>query len=213
VSFAAVQTELFGGGGAIVDAWADMDGDGDPDRFVGFDGTPARLYRNDRVGGFVEVGAVLGVAVERSVRTGAWGDYDLDGDPDLLLGYAGAAPVTALFRNDGPAGFVEVAADVGLRLEEGTTRQASWVDVDQDGDLDLFLAMRDRANRLFDNRGAEGFVDVTDDVGIGDVRRSVGAVWFDLGDGRIDVLVANMNGDANALLEQRDGGFSPWAGE
>jgi len=213
VQFAAVQPELFGEGGAITDAWADVDGDGDPDRFVGFDGAPARLYRNDGIDGFVDIAARSGIAVERSVRSAAWGDFDLDGDPDLFLGFAGDAPVSALYRNDGPDGFVEVADDVGLRLAEGTTRQASWVDVDQDGDLDLFVAMRDRANRLFESRGADGFVDVTEDVGIGDTRRSVGAVWFDLGDGLLDVVVANMNGDANALLEQTDSGFVPWMGE
>jgi hypothetical protein len=213
VRFAPVQLELFGTGGAITDAWADVDGDGDPDRFVGFDGAPARLYRNDRIDGFVDVAAELGVAVQRSVRTSAWGDFDLDGDADLLLGYAGGTPVTALYRNDGAAGFTDVATEVGLAVAEGTTRQASWIDYDEDGDLDLFLAMRDRANRLFENRRAAGFADVTDDVGIGDTRRSVGAVWFDLGDGRLDVLVGNMNGDANALLQQTEGGFAPWAGD
>lgn len=125
VRFSAFQPELFGDGGALTDAWADFDLDGDPDRFVGFNGTASRLYRNDREKGFVDVAADVGLKVERSVRTSAWGDFDDDGDPDLLLGFAGGSPVTALFRNDGEAGFSNVAAEVGLELTEGMTRQAS----------------------------------------------------------------------------------------
>ena len=59
VRFAAAQPELFAEGGALTDAWADFDGDGDPDRFVGFNGTRSRLYRNDRSEGFVEVAAEM----------------------------------------------------------------------------------------------------------------------------------------------------------
>jgi hypothetical protein len=208
VRFAPFQSELFSDGGALTDAWADFDGDGDPDRFVGFNGTPSRLYRNDLLDGFVDVAADLGLAVERSVRTAAWGDFDADGDPDLLLGFAGDAPVTALFRNDESDGFVDIAGDVGLRLDAGTTRQAAWIDHDEDGDLDLFLAMRDRGNHLFENRGADGFEDVGEALGIDDARRTVGAVWFDNGGGRLDLLVANMNGDANGYYLQTASGFS-----
>ncbi|MDA0310656.1 MAG: VCBS repeat-containing protein, partial [Gemmatimonadetes bacterium] len=140
VAFASVQPEVFGLGGTLTDAWADFDGDGDPDRFVGFNGEPSRLYKNNGVAGFKDVAGAVGLTVTRAVRTSAWGDFDSDGDADLLLGYAGDAPVTALYRNDGGDGFVNVAGEVGLELAEGTTRQASWIDYDGDGDLDLFVA-------------------------------------------------------------------------
>ena len=209
IVFSFVQPELFGDGGTLTDAWADIDGDGDPDRFVGFNGALSRLYRNDLGSGFVDIAGRSGLIVERSVRTAAWGDFDADGDPDLLLGYAGDAPVTALYRNDGDAGFVNVAADKGLELMEGTTRQASWIDYDGDGDLDLFLALRDRANKLFRNQGTSGFADVTDEVNIGDARRTVGAVWFDMDqDGDLDLVTANMNGDSNGLWRNDGGVFS-----
>jgi FG-GAP-like repeat/ASPIC and UnbV len=217
VAFAEVQPELFGVGGTLTDAWADFDGDGDPDRFVGFNGEASRLYRNDGLGGFVDVASSVGLAVERRVRTSAWGDFDADGDPDLLLGYAGDSPVTALYRNDGADGFMDVAPNAGLELSEGTTRQASWVDYDGDGDLDLFLGMRDRANLLFRNDGSgDGgptFTDVTEASGIGDTRRTVGAVWADFDqDGDMDVLVGNMDGDANGLFLQEEGLFTDAAG-
>jgi len=206
--FVPVFTELFADGGALTDAWADYDGDGDPDRFVGFNGVASRLYRNDRVDGFVDVAREVGLAVERAVRTSAWGDFDGDGDPDLFLGYAGEAPVTALWRNDGTEGFTEVSGLVGLSLAEGATRQASWIDFDGDGDLDLFLALRNAANRLYRNEGGT-FADVAPAVGLDDPRRSVGAVWFDADrNGLVDVVVANMDGDANGLWLQSPDGFA-----
>ncbi len=86
--FEPVQPELFGQGGTFVNAWADYDGDGDPDLFVGFDGTPNRLYRNSSASsppgaGFVDVASDVGVADARPTRAAAWGDFDADGDPDL----------------------------------------------------------------------------------------------------------------------------------
>jgi FG-GAP-like repeat len=211
IHFIPVQPDLFADGGTLTDAWADIDGDGDPDRFVGFNGSASRLYRNDRTGGFVDVAADMGLVVERAVRTSAWGDFDADGDPDLFLGYAREAPVTALYRNDGGS-FLNVAAEVGLELAEGTTRQASWVDYDADGDLDLFLAMRDRANNLFRNDGPSGFTDVTNESGLGDARRTVGALWLDADqDGDLDLVAANMDGDANGLWLNDAGHFTDMA--
>jgi len=208
VRFAAVQVAPFDDGGTLTDAWADFDGDGDPDRFVGFNGAPSRLYRNDGTAGFTDVAAATGLVVEQRVRTSAWGDYDGDGRPDLLLGYAGEGPVLAVWHNDGGTGFTEVSADIGLVLDAGATRQASWVDVDGDGDLDLFLALRDGPNRLWRNDGAS-FADITEASGVGDPRRSVGAVWFDAdADGDLDLYVANMDGDANGLWLNGDGVFS-----
>lgn len=208
VLFSLVDSATFAGGGALTDAWADFDLDGDPDRFVGFNGAPSRLYRNDLTGGFVDVAAEVGLTVSRQVRTSAWGDFDADGDPDLFLGYAGDAPVTALFRNDGPSGFVEMASDVGLRLNEGTTRQASWIDADEDGDLDLFIGMRDRENHLFIQSGDGVFTDQASALGVADPRRTVGAVWLDADErGRLDLVVGNMNGDANALYVASGAGY------
>ena len=82
----------------------------------------------------------------------------------------------------------------------GETRQVSWVDVDSDGDLDLFVAFRDAPNMLFRNDGAR-FATVGKELGIDDPRRTVGAVWFDFDeDGDLDVFTANQNGDANGLF-------------
>src|SRR5215207_3918332 len=193
--FTAVQPELLAAGANLVNAWADYDGDGDVDLFVGFNGTPNRLYRND-AGTLVDAAAMAGVADARATRAGAWGDYDADGDADLLVGFApGPQSVLKLYRNDGGK-FTDVTADAGVARDSGAVRQLSWVDVDGDGDVDLFVAFRDRPNAMFRNEGAR-FADVASEVGLADRRRSVGAVWFDYDeDGDLDVYVANMDGHA-----------------
>jgi hypothetical protein len=211
-AFELAQPELLSTPGTLTNAWADFDSDGDPDLFIGFTGGPNRLYRNDG-GILVEVAGEFGVADARGTRTSAWGDFDGDGDPDLLLGFAaGEGPVTRLYRNDGDT-FTDVAEDSGLQLTEGTTRQAAWVDFDSDGDLDLFLGLRDRPNALFLNEGGT-FRDIAPQVGLADPRRTVGAVWFDADqDGDLDLVVANMNGDANGFFRNDHGVFVDVAGE
>ena len=208
----AVQPALFSAGGTLVNAWADYDGDGDPDQFVGFNGQPNRLYRND-AGVFVDVAAEAGVADARPTRAAAWGDFDGDADADLLVGFApGAGSVLKLYRNDGGV-FVDATAASGIALDAGAVRQPAWVDYDADGDVDLFVAFRDRANALFRNdRGR--FSDVAPAVGLADARRSVGAVWLDYDqDLDLDLVVANMDGDANGLFRNDSGHFTDVAME
>src|SRR5207253_2750823 len=97
----------------------------------------------------VDVAAAVGVADARPTRAAAWGDWDGDGDPDLLVGFApgAAGPVLKLYRND-RGRFVDATADAGLAVAGGAVRQPAWVDVDGDGDVDLFVAFRDRPNML-----------------------------------------------------------------
>jgi len=100
-----------------------------------------------------------------------------------------------------------VASDVGVG-QGGTTRQPAFLDYDGDGDLDLFVAFRDRPNTLFRNDGT-AFMDVTAESGIGDDRRTVGVAWFDMdGDGDLDAFVANQNGDEDGFYRNNgDGTF------
>jgi hypothetical protein len=211
--FEPMQRELLALGGSFVNAWADPDGDGDPDLFVGFNGTANRLYRND-AGVLIDVAAVAGVADARAARAAAWGDFDADGDPDLLVGFApGAGSVLRLYRNDRPAArasihFTDLTDAAGVAVPAGAVRQPTWIDIDADGDLDLFVAFRDRANVLFRNDGGT-FTDIASAAGLADARKSVGAVWFDYDeDGDLDLYLANMDGDANALYRNDAGKFT-----
>jgi hypothetical protein len=211
--FERVQPALFAAGEAFLNAWADYDGDGDVDQFVGFGGTGDRLYRNTD-GQFEDVAADVGLAGSRRTLAAAWGDADADGDPDLLLGQAPVAgdaeqmsSVLTFYRNSDGV-FRNDTAAVGLRVEKGAVRQSVWVDYDGDRDLDLFVAFRDRGNAMYRNDGGR-FTDVAAAIGLADPRRTVGAVWFDHDeDGDLDVVTGNMDGDANGLFSQDAGKFS-----
>jgi hypothetical protein len=207
-TFEPLQPDLFAAGTSFVNAFADVEGDGDLDLFVGFDGAPNRLYRND-AGAFTDIAAAAGVADRRPARAAAWGDMDADGDADLLVGFTPApgASVLRLYRNDRGT-FADATAPAGLTVATGAVRQPAWVDIDSDGDLDLFVAFRDRANALFRNDGGT-FTDTAPALGLADARRTVGAVWFDADeDGDLDVAVANMDGDANGLFINDGGRFT-----
>jgi len=206
--FEPMQPDLLGAGSNFTNAFADYDNDGDPDMFVAFDGKPNRLYRNDN-GVFTDVAAATGVADSRPTRAAAWGDVDSDGDPDLLLGFTPMkdASVLKLYRNSGGK-LADITNDAGLAVPTGAVRQPAFVDFDADGDLDLFVAFRDRANALYRN-DAGRLTDVAASIGVADTRRTVGAVWFDFDeDGDLDVAVANMDGDANGLFRNDAGKFT-----
>ena len=207
-AFEAIQPQLFGAGSNFTNAFADIDNDADLDMFVGFDGKANRLYRNDQ-GTFTDIAAAAGVADARPTRAVAWADVDADGDSDLLVGFTPLkdGSVLKLYRNDG-AKFADITQGAGLVVAAGAVRQPAFVDFDGDGDLDLFIAFRDRPNALYRNDAGK-FTDVAATIGLADARRTVGAVWFDYDeDGDLDAAVANMDGDANGLFRNDNGKFT-----
>ncbi|MEM7483164.1 MAG: CRTAC1 family protein [Acidobacteriota bacterium] len=133
--------ETMGGGGAFTD----LDGDGDPDLLV-VDGSDwphrsakgnrggAILYENDGSGSFRRTAEGLGAPLYG--QGVVVGDYDNDGRTDIFLTAVGA---NRLLRNTG-AGFEDVTARAGVGGGEDTwSTAAAFVDVDNDGDLDLFV--------------------------------------------------------------------------
>lgn len=205
--FEPVQPGLFAAGGALTNAWADYDADGDPDLFFGFNGGGNRLYRND-AGTFTEVAVAAGIADVRPTRAAAWSDIDGDGDADLIVGFTPAGgPVLKLYAND-RGQFTDVTDDWKLNADSGAVRQISGIDLDGDGDIDVFVAFRDGANALFRNDGGT-FREIAATIGLADTRRTVGAVWFDADDdGDLDLYAANMDGDANGFFRNDDGHFT-----
>src|SRR5262249_51459753 len=121
---------------------------------------------------------------------------------DLYVGFTRRSEAkNRLYRNTSVGGairFTDVAGRLGVDAM-GETRQVSFIDYDNDGDLDLFVAFRDAPNMLFRN-DRPTVTSVGKQLGVDDPRRTVGAVWFDFdGDGDLDVFTANQNGDTNGL--------------
>ena len=118
---------------------ADFDRDGLIDLyFVGGDGAPNALYRNDGSNKFSDVANGLGLDATHMGSGPAFADIDGDGDLDLFVGSVENDP-KYLFRNDGNL-FTDVFANSGIVLSAESTISAGFSDYDMDGDLDLFLA-------------------------------------------------------------------------
>ncbi len=126
----------------------------------------------------------------------AWGDYDNDGDDDLLaVNFSGdvvrGIPMgkSALFKNDGNGKFQNIASDIGIDISL-FGMSPTWADYDNDGDLDLYLTAYGD-NVLLRNDGGQ-FIDVSAQAGTNDKRFSAGASWGDYDqDGDLDLYVTN----------------------
>ena len=126
-----------------------------------------------------------------SARTATWGDYDNDGDVDVVLMNHGIN----LYRNEESRGFLNVTQKAGITDISFSTGAATFVDFDNDGDLDLFVAS-DLGDFLYRNNGDGTFLNVTQAAGIEPKDLSIyprfGAVFFDYDvDGLLDIYIAN----------------------
>lgn len=230
-------------------AWGDYDGDGDPDLYVVNQSGPltlsvedvergparARLFRNDGDGTFTDATDEAGVSVGGWGMGAAWGDYDADGDLDLLVTRYGT---NILFRNEGDGRFHDVSDSTGVGGLEGFWAGVSWADYDRDGDLDAYIAgyvhytwdpaKVGQATRQFQTvvpytlnpssypparnllfRNDDGvFTDVAEEAGVANpTGRSLSASWCDFdGDGWPDLYVANDVSD-NALFHNLGDGL------
>jgi len=133
-------------------AWADFNGDGWLDLFVGneivrdkvrwpADARNFRLYINNRDGTFTDVGAQSGIQLDGMVKGAAVDDYDNDGWPDLYVSVMGGP--NHLFRNTGAAGktpkFVDVTEKAGV-AEPYMSFTTWFFDYDNDGWPDIFVS-------------------------------------------------------------------------
>jgi hypothetical protein len=93
------------------------------------------------------------IAVDEGQSRGvAWGDADGDGDLDLYVANTGGQ-WNFFYRNDGGGRFAKLRGGVAVR-HGGNSEGATWADVDNDGDLDLFVAnwgSEDEENALYRN--------------------------------------------------------------
>ena len=189
-------------------SFADVNDDGFVDLLVThYDGVAARsniLYLNKGTGIFSPT--TLG---ENGLGA-AFGDYDNDGDPDVMLSsrsLSTGAPQIQLWRNDGRGKFIEVTAASGIDANREAVA-VSWGDFDNDGFLDLAFFPEQGAGVLYRNDGQAAFIDISDSTGFEqhDLQRSLATGDVD-GDGQLDLYICRF-GQENLLYQNRGTGHN-----
>lgn len=153
-----------------------------------------------------------------------WGDYDLDGDLDLVVsGYNESRPCNRLFRNNGPEenySFTDVTTQAGIEFIEMPGFIPHLVDMNNDRYPELIMVSDTGRSRFFVNNADGTFTDQTAIVrGI----RTASAMGIDVGDinndGLLDMYISSINytdtdGPGNVLLVQNsDGSYDNTARE
>ena len=187
--------------------WADFDGNSHPDCFICRHYFKPIIYEND--GTEMDYRIFQGPFDPPDDHHGALiADFDNDGDADLYLtggADAGASEVPKkMYRNDGGFNFTNVAAAWGLEDQEARGRSPSGIDLQGDGDLDVFVAKSARVaspNSLFLNDGTPFFTDIAPAAGLDDAFGSVGGLWGDYdNDGDPDLFIS---GEEEVTFESR----------
>ncbi|MCB0706494.1 MAG: CRTAC1 family protein [Saprospiraceae bacterium] len=176
--------------------FADIDNDGDLDAYVvTWYGDENGFYLNQGDGTFVQQSEAGINAPGSFAETAAFGDFNRDGFVDLFVTISGGRDKTnILFQNTGHGPFVKIVVP-GMTDEPTTSRSVNWVDVDNDFDLDLFVANEDQeVNQLFLNSGdaSNFFVPKLRDVVVSFGKSSISGSWGDVdNDGDMDLFIAN----------------------
>lgn len=215
--------------------WIDFDADGWPDLFLvnsgpmdgvthhaaGTPREPNRLYRNRRDGTFEDATARAGLQGDGYCTAAIAGDYDNDGHADLYVIAIGRG---YLYHNRGDGTFEEVTEKAAVANSGGSGIGAVWLDVDNDGHLDLFVAnyltydpnyqlyynpdaypgplsYKPQFNVLYRNRGDGTFQDVSESAGIRiPGHRAMSVATFDCNDDGAPDIYLSDDGTPNQLL-------------
>ncbi len=134
----------------------------------------------------------------------AVGDVDGDGLPDLY--FTTQLGTNQLWRNLGHGKFEDITAKAGVGLPDQVVASASFADIDNDGDPDLYVTTVRHGNHLFENLGGGQFREITQSAGLEYVGHSSAAVFFDFdNDGRLDLFLVNVG--KYTTEERGRGGF------
>lgn len=204
----------------------DFDEDGDTDIFACSDAAPNQYFVNDGKGQFIDMALGAGLAFDVAGNVnGSMGvdaaDFDRDGRIDFLItNYTGQTPV--LYKNLGGGQFEDVSrkTQIGRTLLPHTNWGVGWLDAENDGDVDAFIAnghflkniesIDDRtsfrvANSLLIQEGPGRFIDRTKQAGPGwsIVESSRGSAVGDIDlDGDLDVVFLNAEAPPTLLVNQ-----------
>jgi|GEM_PF-209841 len=207
--------------------FADWDNDGDPDLYLTCQG-PNVLWRHDG-DHFTDVTEASGTGDARWGASAACADIDRDGDLDLfvtnylefdlsaippesrdpsrrredpiaMLPYVFAGQANVLYRNDGALRFSDITEAAGVLNPDGKSLGAAFLDHDDDGWPDLYVANDTTPNTFFRNLGDGTFEELSLFVGLDDPRGGMGLALSDIdSDGDEDIALTNWQLEPNAL--------------
>jgi len=200
-------------------SWGDYNADGLLDLYVtnstDFDTETDEVKRNllfKNIGNgqlepVTEGAPVEDAFISRSVN---WVDYDNDNDLDLFVSNE-AGQANNLYENTGGGSFQSVTG-IAITQTNYSSMGSSWGDIDNDGDLDLFVCNYDDNNELFINEGNGEFTAVQQEPLTTDGGFSFGSTFGDYdNDGDLDLFVTNGFGATQLqnflYLNQGDGTF------
>ncbi len=198
-------------------SWTDIDSDGDLDLYVtNENGEKENLYRNDGGGKFEKLTDLMITTDGFNTMSSSWGDIDNDGDLDLFLANDGSK--NQLFRNEGNFVFSRILT-TDISKNTANAFSSAWTDIDNDGDLDLFVTNAFKngirlKNNLYLNDGTGHLTEVTDDIVVMDTGWSYGCAFGDYdNDGFQDLAVATTrygNADEPDYLYHNNGNDNHW---
>ncbi len=209
---------------SVTASFADIDNDGDADLYVTTVRGGNMLFENDGKGHFKDVSAASGLNYTGHSSGAVFFDYDKDGRLDLFLVNVGkyTTDVTAgdgykyyvayedaftghlkperaersiLFHNDGKNRFVDVSQRMGI-MDTSWTGDASMIDVNDDGWLDLYLTNMEGDDQYYENEGGKRFVKKSRQIFPRTSWGAMGIKVFDYNnDGRLDLFITDMHSD------------------
>lgn len=203
--------------------FADMDNDGDQDLVVTVRANILIAYNDGK--GVFDTRKVLRYSDAADIYSITVADPDGDGDLDIYAcryvtgGLVGGVPTpyhdanngatNFFWRNEGHREWREVAAEVGLDQNNNKfSLGACWEDIDNDGDLDLYVANDFGRNNLYINDGSGHFTDEAVARGADDIGAAMGVSMSDVDlDGDMDILVTNMFSSAGRRIATQEDRF------
>jgi len=191
--------------GSIGASWANLIGDDFPDLYVsvGYSGNLTYENTDASAEGFADASAPP-LSDSGYSTSASCADYNNDGYIDLYLVNAQSGGQNHLFKNNGDGTYSEIIeAPVN---HTGNDRAAPWVDIDNDGWVDLYLVGHGQ-NHLFVNVEGSYFEEIEDSPLTLDSFNSQGVAWGDYdNDGDQDVFVSNYGARSQLFINQ--GGFA-----
>ncbi len=191
-------------GHSIGAAWGDYNNDGLMDLFVpNTNNEPNWLYKNIGNGRFEKVNEDVVSTPSSSVGC-SWGDYNNDTYPDLFIANA-SNQANLLYRNNGDGTFTAIT-EGEIVSQEGNSHGSIWIDLDNDGWLDLYVSNDgDQNNFLYRNNGDGTFSTLENAMTLSG-GNSFGTTASDYdNDGDYDIFVSNHSGNYDFFYENTKG--------